>query len=240
MLIRYHGHSCVEIRDGAHSLIVDPYLTGNPSAVTAAEDIHVQYILLTHGHFDHITDAVPLAKRNGAPIIAVEELCGFLEPEGIRTEPMHAGGSWRFPFGEVHLTPALHTSSATDREGRTVYTGVPVGFLLRMGGLTLYHAGDTGLFGDMKLLGERFDIDVAFLPIGGRFTMGPEDAAAAAGWLKARCIVPIHYDTFPPIRQDAEAFVRMLADRGIEGRILRPGETWKPCLFTGKGESQHG
>ncbi|WP_433945560.1 metal-dependent hydrolase [Paenibacillus sp. SN-8-1] len=225
MQIQFHGHSCIQVTEGEHSIIIDPYLTGNPTAVTNAKDIHVQHVILTHGHFDHITDASAIAKQNDASIIAVEELAIHLGREGLRTEAMHVGGEWEFDFGHVHLTGAAHTSSITTRDGEVLYAGVPVGIVLRMGDVTLYHAGDTGLFGDMKWIGERFDIDIAFLPIGGRFTMGPKDALTAAEWLKARCVVPIHFDTFPPIRQDGHAFVSDLARLGIQGRCLAPGET---------------
>lgn len=227
MLIQYHGHSCVQLTAGSESILIDPYISANPAAVTRAEEIRVQHILLTHGHDDHIIDAVPVAKRNDAAIIAVEELAEHLAEAGVRTEPMHVGGDWEFPFGRVHLTQATHTSSVRGEDGRRLYAGVPVGFVIEMGGKVVYHAGDTGLFEDMKLIGRRFDIDVAFLPIGGRFTMGPNDAAEAAEWLQARHVVPIHYGTFPVIRQDGEAFVERLSRRGIQGTALKPGAEFK-------------
>lgn len=228
MHIQYHGHSCIQVTEGQHSVIIDPYITGNQLAVTKLEQIHVQHILLTHGHFDHITDAVPLAKQNNASIIAAEELTLFLKRDGVATEALHIGGSWQFPFGLVYFTPALHESSVTTEDGQQIYTGSPIGIILQIGGITLYHAGDTGLFTDMRWLGERFAIDVAFLPIGNRFTMGPEDALIAAEWLNARCVVPIHYDTFPPISQDAAAFVRALEAKGIQGKHLLPGDIFSP------------
>ncbi|CAM3100736.1 metal-dependent hydrolase [Paenibacillus lupini] len=224
MDIVYHGHSCIQVTQGNYSVIIDPFLTGNPLAIERIEQVKVQYILLTHGHSDHITDAIPLAKQNNAPIIAVEELAIHLGHQGIQAEPMHVGGAWNFPFGRVFLTPALHTSSSLSEEGKVIYTGSPVGIILQMGGATLYHAGDTGLFGDMRLIGERFDIDIAFLPIGGRFTMDPGDAAIASEWLGAGCVVPIHYNTFPVIKQDAPSFVHMLQQKGLTGKVLSPGE----------------
>lgn len=225
MLIRFHGHSCVQFESDGHSIVIDPYLTENPVAVAREEDIAAQYVLLTHGHSDHITDAVSIAIRNNAGIVAVEELAEHLSKQGARTEPMHVGGAWTFGFGTVHMVQATHASSFRQADGRIDYAGVPAGYVIEMGGSTVYHAGDTGLFGDMKWLGERFEIDLALLPIGDRFTMGPGDALVAAEWLRAKRVVPIHYDTFPPIRQDASAFALALVRKGIEGVVLRPGES---------------
>jgi L-ascorbate metabolism protein UlaG (beta-lactamase superfamily) len=223
--IRYHGHSCVQLTSGEHSIIVDPFISGNPLAATKLSDIRVQYILLTHGHQDHILDAVELAKQNDATIIATFELANYLAWQGAKTTALNLGGSAAFPFGRVKMTQAFHSSGMVyDEEKRIVYLGMPGGFIVNMGGKTVYHAGDTGLFGDMKLLGERHDIDVAFLPIGDVFTMGPEDAETAAEWLKAKFVVPIHYNTFPPIQQDGEAFAARLKEKRIDGQALKPGE----------------
>lgn len=224
MRIRYHGHSCVQLTEGSHSVLIDPFINGNPQAATRAEDVQVGHILLTHGHDDHITDAAIVAKRNNAPVVAVEELAEWFARQGLSAEPLHVGGEWEFPFGRLYLTQATHTSSLRMPDGQRVYAGVPVGFIVEMGGKTVYHAGDTGLFGDMRLIGERFEIDVAFLPIGGRFTMGPEEALQAAEWTRARHVVPIHYGTFPPIRQNGEDFVRGLRGKGITGTAMKPGE----------------
>ncbi|TYP74106.1 metal-dependent hydrolase [Paenibacillus methanolicus] len=224
MQITFHGHSCVQLTSRSHSILIDPYLDANPAGVKA-KDILAQYILLTHGHDDHITDAVSVAKRNDATIIAVEELAEYFAAQSFKTETMHVGGEWSFEFGRVHLTQALHTSSVRTSDGQRLYAGVPVGFVIEMEGKTIYHAGDTGLFGDMQWIGRRFDIDVAFLPIGGRFTMGPAEALQAAAWLQARLIVPIHYGTFPIIEQDGDRFIENLARIGIAGTALSPGAT---------------
>ncbi|MGG4456323.1 metal-dependent hydrolase [Brevibacillus porteri] len=224
--IRFHGHSSVQVTSEGHSIMIDPFISGSPVAATKLEDISVQYILLTHGHQDHILDAVELAKKNDATIVATHELATYLSWQGVKTISMNLGGSVKLPFGKVKMTQAFHSSGVVlDDEKQIVYMGMPGGFVIELGGKTLYHAGDTGLFGDMKLIGERHDIDLAFLPIGDVFTMGPEDALVAAEWVQADFVVPIHYDTFPPIKQDGEAFVAELAEKDIRGKALKPGET---------------
>ncbi|AWX54811.1 metal-dependent hydrolase [Brevibacillus brevis] len=224
--IRFHGHSSVQVTSEGHSIMIDPFISGSPVAATKLEDISVQYILLTHGHQDHILDAVELAKKNDATIVATHELATYLSWQGVKTISMNLGGSIKLPFGKVKMTQAFHSSGVVlDDEKQIVYMGMPGGFVIELGGKTLYHAGDTGLFGDMKLIGERHNIDLAFLPIGDVFTMGPEDALVAAEWVQADFVVPIHYDTFPPIKQDGEAFVAELAEKDIRGKALKPGET---------------
>ncbi|CAI8893532.1 conserved hypothetical protein [Brevibacillus sp. IT-7CA2] len=224
--IRFHGHSSVQVTSEGHSIMIDPFISGSPVAATKLEDISVQYILLTHGHQDHILDAVELAKKNDATIVATHELATYLSWQGVKTISMNLGGSVKLPFGKVKMTQAFHSSGVVlDDEKQIVYMGMPGGFVIELGGKTIYHAGDTGLFGDMKLIGERHNIDLAFLPIGDVFTMGPEDALVAAEWVQADIVVPIHYDTFPPIKQDGEAFVAELAEKDIRGKALKPGET---------------
>ncbi|MFC4766033.1 metal-dependent hydrolase [Effusibacillus consociatus] len=224
MKITYHGHSCFLAEAGGKTVIIDPFLTGNPKAIAKAEDIKVDAILLTHGHSDHLGDAINIAKRNNAPIIAPFELAMYCAGKGALVHPMHLGGAHEFEFGRVKLTIAFH-GSGIEENGTFVYTGNPCGFLLTMQGKTFYHAGDTALFGDMKLIGELNKIDAAALPIGDNFTMGPDDAVLAASWLGAKKVIPMHYNTWPLIEQDANAFAARLQPAGIEGVVMNAGQS---------------
>lgn len=219
--VTFLGHSCVYATDGKHKLIIDPFLTGNPQATVPAKEIDVDYILATHGHGDHLGDAVDISKRTGATIIAPNELANWVAAKGADAHNMHIGGSYKFEFGRVKLTIAHHGGGAGEDASR--YTGPAVGFLVTIGGRTVYHAGDTGLFSDMKLIGELNSIDLAFLPIGDNYTMGIDDAVKAVELLRPRRVVPIHYGTFPEIAADPHEFAARVAE--AEARVLSPGET---------------
>lgn len=225
MNITYHGHSCVQIEVNGKSLIIDPFISGNPSAVTKVEDIQTDAVLLTHAHMDHMLDAAPIAKRNDVPIVAIVELAGYLESQGTQTIGMNIGGTVDLGFAKATMIHAFHTSSITLENGQSLYGGTPAGFIIEAEGRTILHAGDTGLFSDLKMFGELYSIDLAILPIGGHFTMGPEHALIAAKWLGAKQVLPVHYNTFPPIRQDAGGFVKALEDAGIRGTALAYGES---------------
>ena len=179
-------------------------------------------ILLTHGHNDHVGDTVEIAKQSGALVVAPNELAVYLRGHGIHTHPMHIGGSRQFDFGKVKFTQAFHGSSYVTGNNEIIYTGMPGGILFTAEGKTVYHAGDTALFSDMKLIGERHPVDVLFIPIGDNFTMGPEDAAYAVSLIKPKIVVPIHYNTFPPIEVDPQVFVNLVEDANVQ--VLQPGE----------------
>ncbi|MEA3320879.1 MAG: metal-dependent hydrolase [Bacillota bacterium] len=223
MKVSYHGHSVVKVEAKGKTILFDPFITGNGLTDLTAADVKVDVILLTHGHNDHVGDTIDLALKNDALVVAPFELAEYLGWQGVKVHEMHIGGAHEFDFGKVKLTQAFHGSSYTDYETKTiVYTGMPSGILLTIDGKTIFHAGDTALFSDMKLIGELNDIDVAFLPIGDNFTMGPDDAVLAAKWLDASTVVPIHFNTFPVIEQNPHDFVSKLPE-GV-GRVLEVGE----------------
>jgi L-ascorbate metabolism protein UlaG (beta-lactamase superfamily) len=222
MKVSYHGHSVVQIVSNGTNILIDPFITGNSLTDLKVDEVKPDVILLTHGHNDHVGDTVELAKKHDALVVANADLTTFLSFHGVRTHGMNIGGAYQFDFGKVKLTQAFHGSGYATQNNEIIYCGMPTGILFMNEGKTIFHAGDTGLFSDMKLIGERHAIDLAFLPIGDNFTMGPEDAAYAAKLLNAKTVVPVHYNTFPPIKQDPNKFIEML--EGQNGRILQPGE----------------
>lgn len=233
MEIRYHGHSCFELIDGGTTLLVDPFLApNNPLAEATAEDVDPTHLALTHGHADHVADAVAVAKRTKPECVAMVELANWLEERGVEnvSDP-NLGGTVTFDWGSIKLVPAWHTNTVPGSDERpfSAELGTPMGtaagLIIKMGGLTIYDAGDTCLFGDMELIGRRHGVDIAMLPIGGHYTMDREDAAYAAELIGAKRVIPIHYDTFPPIKAETGAFSDDIAAGGMEALILEPGQT---------------
>ncbi len=212
LTLTWYGHSAFRLDSGDHAVLIDPFITGNPSATVSADTVNADTILLTHAHNDHVGDTVDIAKRNSATVIATAELAGWLGTQGVENAiGANHGGTVRFAGGSTKFVPAWHTSSYTTPDG-AVAPGVPAGHVVRFGGKTIYFAGDTCLFGDMRLIGEA-GLDAAVLPIGDNFTMGPADAARAARLLRAGIVIPCHYDTFPPIKQDTAAFATLVSEQ---------------------------
>jgi L-ascorbate metabolism protein UlaG (beta-lactamase superfamily) len=204
MEIRFLGHATFELSEGDARILVDPFLApNNPKASVTADDVDPTHILLTHGHADHIADAVGVAKRTGAHCVAIVELATWLGAQGVEnvSDP-NIGGTVEFDWGWVKLVQAFHTSTTPD--GKAKHS--PSGLVINVGGTTVYHLGDTGLFGDLQLIAERTPVDVAIIPIGGHYTMDRHDAVVAAKLIGAGTVIPCHYNTFPPIQTDAEAF----------------------------------
>lgn len=219
--LTYHGHAtCTVVTDDGTRLVIDPYFDDNPSSRVSVAEVEADYVLVTHGHGDHFSDCIPLARRTGATVIGTFEIVSFCLSRGVKNgHGMNIGGAYSFPFGRVKLTPALHTGSvAGDADG--THTSNPCGFLVEFGGKRLYHAGDTALTFDLQLL--RGQVDLALLPIGDNYTMGPEDAVRAVEMIQPRVVVPIHYDTWPVIAQDPERFREMVGERA-RVEILPPG-----------------
>ena len=227
MEIHFHGHACFELREGEARVLVDPFLApNNPAAKASAEDVDPTHVLLTHGHVDHVADAVAVVKRTGAQCLAIVELASWLGEQGVDevAEP-NLGGTVEFDWGSVKLVQAFHTNTTPD--GTAI--GNPAGLVIRFGDLCVYHLGDTCLFGDLRLIGERERPDVALVPIGGHYTMDRNDAAYACELIGADVVIPCHYDTFPPIETDAEAF-KSEVESATSSRVvlLQPGESWSP------------
>jgi L-ascorbate metabolism protein UlaG (beta-lactamase superfamily) len=234
MEIRFHGHACFELSEGEARLLIDPFLKpNNPAAVATAEEVEPTHIALSHGHADHMADVLAVATRTGAHCVAIVELANWLDAQGADTvSDPNLGGTISFDWGSIKLVPAWHTNTIPGSDDAPysaehgISIGVPSGLIIKIGGVTVYHAGDTCLFGDMKLIAERNPVDIALLPIGGHYTMDRHDAAYAAGLIGAKTVIPMHYDTFPPIETDSEAFkaeVESATSSRVE--LLRAGET---------------
>lgn len=222
--LTWHGHACWTVKNGDATLLIDPFLSDNPTADVGPDDINPDYILISHGHFDHVGDAVDIAKRTGAPVISTFEIVNYCQEQGAENgHGLNIGGGYDFPFGRVQLTIAFHTSMLPDGS----YGGDAAGFLITTGGATIYDAADTALFSDMKLYGDMNEIDVACIPIGDNFTMGPRDALQAVKFIHPKVVIPMHYNTFDLIAQDVDAWARQVEDEtDTHAVVLKPGDSY--------------
>ncbi len=220
----WYGHATLGMETGGYKLLIDPFFSGNPAAPVSADNVAADFILITHGHGDHVGDTVSIAKRTGATAISNFEITSWLAAQGVpKTHGQHIGGGFMHPFGYLKLTLALHGSQLPDGSDG----GSPAGFLLTTNdGKKIYMAGDTGLFGDMKLIGEE-GLDVAAIPIGDNYTMGPDDALRAVKMLTPKTVIPIHFGTWGLIAQDAAAWAaRVEKETGVKVVVLKPGESF--------------
>jgi L-ascorbate metabolism protein UlaG (beta-lactamase superfamily) len=219
--IRFLGHACFELSSGEDRILIDPFLSGNPKAAAKPDELEPTHILLTHGHVDHVLDAAEIAKRTGADCVALVETANWLEKQGVENvfDP-NLGGTVEFDWGWVKLVQAFHSSETPD--GTVTYAS---GLVVNVGGTTVYHLGDTCLFGDLRLIAQRTPVDIALMPIGGHYTMDRHDAVVAADFIGAGTVIPCHYNTFPPIETDAQAFKSDVESKtSSKVVVLEPGE----------------
>jgi len=223
MKLTWYGHAALGLETDGYKLVVDPFFTGNPAASISPEAVEADFILVSHGHGDHVGDGVAIAKRTGATVISVNEIAVWFGDQGLKSHGQHLGGGYKHPFGYLKLTLALHGSALPDGSNG----GNPCGFLLTTNdGKKIYLAQDTGLFGDMKLIGEE-GLDLAVVPIGDNYTMGPDDALRAVKMLQPKVVIPIHYDTWGLIAQDANAWAeRVQKETSTKAVVLKPGESY--------------
>ena len=229
MDIRFIGHGTVELTEGSTNVLIDPFLAPNsPVAPVSAEEVEPTHILVTHGHADHTSDLMPVALRTGAHVVAIVEISRWVAGKGHEANSeINIGGTARFEWGWVKMVQAFHTNTLEGEDG--IMVGPPAGLVVNIGGKTVYHLGDTGLFGDLKLIAESTPVDVALIPIGGNYTMDRHDGVTAAKLIGAETVIPIHYDTFPPVETDAEAYkADVEAQTSSKVVILKPGETLTP------------
>jgi L-ascorbate metabolism protein UlaG (beta-lactamase superfamily) len=221
MKLKYFSHSALQITTkNGEKILIDPFLDGNPTSPVKSDDVSAEYIVLTHAHGDHIGDTFKIAKKSNSTVIAVNELADYCAGKGAKAHNMHIGGAYNFPFGKVKFTIAHHGSKTPDGQ----YAGEPAGVLLTIDGKTVYHTGDTGLFYDMKLIGEMNPVDYMLVPIGDNFTMGIDDAVKAVELVNPKNVIPMHYNTFPVIKGDPEGFKSRIEKAGKICRVLKFGE----------------
>jgi L-ascorbate metabolism protein UlaG (beta-lactamase superfamily) len=220
--VLFHGHSSFEIKTGGQSILIDPFFTGNPAADVSADELNPDFIVISHAHGDHIGDMVSIAQRTGALSIANFEIVEWMKTQGLENvHAQHIGGAHAYDFGTLKLTIAHHGSSFPDG----TFGGNPCGLLFKLNGCTIYHAADTGLFGDMQLIGDE-GVDVAILPIGDNFTMGPDDSIRAINLIRPKKVIPCHYNTWPLIAQDDAAWAASVKEKTqAEPVVLQPGES---------------
>ncbi|MCS7052378.1 MAG: metal-dependent hydrolase [Ignavibacterium sp.] len=220
MKIRYLGHSAFQIKTNGYEILIDPFLDDNPVSPIKSKDVHPDFVILTHAHGDHLGDSIKIGNKSNPLFICVNELAEWLKSKGLKAHNMHIGGSRNFEFGKVKFTIAHHGSITPDGN----YAGEPAGVILNIENKTIYHTGDTGLFYDMKLIGEINSIDYMFVPIGDNFTMGIDDAVKAVEFVKPKIAIPIHYNTFEIIKADPELFKQKIEANGFNCRIMKFGE----------------